>query len=114
MGSVRKRGCGFFMRWRTVGRVAVTALVGLLVPAAIAAIGIARATSEIYVSRDAAAAPVPIEIAPPPYDRSNRRRSWCWDRKGQTSLMCWLPTRFWPTPAASMSTRSPSTPGRCH
>jgi transcriptional regulator GlxA family with amidase domain len=58
------------MRGRTVGRVAVTALVGLLVPAAVAAVGIARATGEIYPSRDAAAPPVPIEIAPPPYDRS--------------------------------------------
>ena len=45
------------MRWRTIGRVAVTALVGLLVPVAVAAVGIARATSEIYTPRDATALP---------------------------------------------------------
>jgi transcriptional regulator GlxA family with amidase domain len=58
------------MRWRTVGRVAVTALVALLVPTAVAAVGIARATGEIYTPRDSATPPVPIESAPPPYDRS--------------------------------------------
>ena len=45
------------MRWRTVGRVAVTALVGLLVPVAVAAVGIAGATGEIYTPRDASAPP---------------------------------------------------------
>jgi transcriptional regulator GlxA family with amidase domain len=69
MGSVLEREGGFFMRWRTVGRVGVTALVGLLVPVAVAAVGIARATDEIYTPRDATAPPIPINIAPPTYDR---------------------------------------------
>ena len=57
------------MRWRTVGRVAVTALVGLLVPVAVAAVGIAGATGEIYTPRDASAPPVPVDIAAATYDR---------------------------------------------
>ena len=56
------------MRWRTAGRVAVTALVGLLAPVAVAAVGIAGATGEIYTPRDASAPPVPIDIAAPMYD----------------------------------------------
>jgi hypothetical protein len=50
------------MRWRTVGRVAVAALVGFLVRAAVPALGIARATGEIYAHRDA---PSPPQLSGP-------------------------------------------------
>ena len=57
------------MRWRMIGRVAVTALVGLLVPVAVfLTVGDARATGEIYTPRDATAPPVPIDIAVPMYN----------------------------------------------
>ena len=51
MGSVPTEKRWILMRWRTVGRVAVTALVGLLLPVAVAAVGIAGATGEIYTPR---------------------------------------------------------------
>jgi hypothetical protein len=53
------------MRWRTIRRVAATALVGLVVPVAVGAIGIATATAEIYTARDPSAhAPVDAVAAP--------------------------------------------------
>jgi putative intracellular protease/amidase len=48
------------MQWRTVGRVAATVLVGLLVPVAVAAVGIAGATGEIYTARDPSPPPAPV------------------------------------------------------
>jgi transcriptional regulator GlxA family with amidase domain len=54
------------MRWRTIRRVAATALVGLVVPVAVGAIGIATATGEIYTPRDATAPPAPVEAAVAP------------------------------------------------
>jgi putative intracellular protease/amidase len=54
------------MRWRTVRRVAATVLVGLLVPGAVAAVGIAGATGEIYTARDDSAPPAPVNAAAAP------------------------------------------------
>jgi transcriptional regulator GlxA family with amidase domain len=54
------------MRWRTVGRVAATVLVGLVVPGAVGAVGIARATGEIYLARDPGAPPAPVDTAAAP------------------------------------------------
>jgi hypothetical protein len=47
------------MKWRTAGRVAATVLVGLVVPSAAAAAGIAGATGAIYTDRDHGAPPAP-------------------------------------------------------
>jgi putative intracellular protease/amidase len=54
------------MRWRTVAGVAVTVLVGLVVPGVVAAVGIAGATGELYTPRgpDAPPAGVDTEAAP--------------------------------------------------
>jgi hypothetical protein len=57
------------MRWSTGGRVAATALVGLLVPTAVGAVGITRARGKIYSPREAAGPPVPVNIAAPAYDQ---------------------------------------------
>jgi hypothetical protein len=54
------------MRWRTVGRVAVTVFVGLAVPGAVGAVGIAGATGEIYTARDGSAPPAPVDTAAAP------------------------------------------------
>jgi hypothetical protein len=54
------------MRWRTVGRVAATVLVGLVVPGAAGAVGIAGATGEIYTARDPSAPPAPVNAAAAP------------------------------------------------
>jgi putative intracellular protease/amidase len=54
------------MRWRTVRRVAATVFVGLLVPGAVAAVGIAGATGEIYTARDPSAPPAPVNAAAAP------------------------------------------------
>jgi putative intracellular protease/amidase len=57
------------MRWRTVGRVAATALVGLLVAGAVAAVGIAGARGEVYTARGPGAPPAPVgKVAAPPHD----------------------------------------------
>jgi putative intracellular protease/amidase len=57
------------MRWRTVGRVAATLLVGFVVAAAVAAVGIAGATGEVYTARDGGAPPVRVDtVAPPAHD----------------------------------------------
>jgi hypothetical protein len=54
------------MRWRTAGRVAATVLVGLVVPGAAAAAGIAGATGAIYTDRDHGAPPAPVTPAAAP------------------------------------------------
>jgi transcriptional regulator GlxA family with amidase domain len=54
------------MRWRTVGRVAATVLVGLVAAGAVAAVGIAAATGEIYTARDGGAPPVRVDTAAAP------------------------------------------------
>src|SRR6266508_3130601 len=54
------------MRWRTVGRLAATVFVGLVVPGAVAAVGIAGATEEVYTARDGSAPPAPVDTAAVP------------------------------------------------
>jgi hypothetical protein len=54
------------IRWRTAGRVAATAFVGLAVPAAVGAVGIAGATGGIHTARDASAPPAPVDAAATP------------------------------------------------
>ena len=63
------------MRWRTVGRVAATVLVGLVLPVAVGAVGIAGARKGIYTVRDAARRP-PGSRRPRcrPMRRASRRR----------------------------------------
>jgi hypothetical protein len=51
------------MRWRTVGRVAATVLVGLVALVAVGAVGIGGATGAIYTPRDPSAPPVPVGTA---------------------------------------------------
>ena len=54
------------MRWRTVGLVALTALVGLAAAVAVAAAGIGDATEAIYPPRDGDAPPALAEEAAVP------------------------------------------------
>ena len=57
------------MRWQTVGWVAATVLVGLVVPVAVGAVGIAGATGAIYTARDESAPPAPVDgVAVPVHD----------------------------------------------
>jgi hypothetical protein len=49
------------MGWRTVGRVAATVLVGLVVAGAVGAVGIAGARGEVYTARDPGAPSVPVD-----------------------------------------------------
>jgi hypothetical protein len=63
------------MRWRTVGRVAATVLAGLVAAGAVAAVGIAEATGEIYTARDGGA---PSAGSTPPRRRRMTRASRRW------------------------------------
>jgi transcriptional regulator GlxA family with amidase domain len=54
------------MRWRRVGRLAATVLLGLAVPVAVGAVGIAGATDEIYTARDPSAPSTPVDTAAAP------------------------------------------------
>jgi transcriptional regulator GlxA family with amidase domain len=57
------------MRWRTLGRVAATVLLALVVTGAVAAVGIAGAIPDVYAARDPSAPPVPVEaVATPVHD----------------------------------------------
>jgi putative intracellular protease/amidase len=57
------------MRWRTVGRVAATVLVGLLVAGAVAAVGIAGAREEVYTPRGPGAPSAPVDsVTAPTHD----------------------------------------------
>jgi hypothetical protein len=57
------------MRWRTVGRIAATVLVGLLVAGVVAGVGIAGAYGEVYTARGPSAPPAPVDaVAAPAYD----------------------------------------------
>jgi putative intracellular protease/amidase len=57
------------MRWRTVGRVAATLLVGLVLAGAVGAVGIGGATGEIYTARDGGAPPARVDtVAAPAHD----------------------------------------------
>jgi len=58
------------MRWRTVGSVAATIFVALVVAVAVGAVGIAGATGEIYTARGGSAPPAPVDaVAAPTHDR---------------------------------------------
>jgi putative intracellular protease/amidase len=54
------------MRWRTVGRIAATVLVGLLVAGVVAGVGIAGAYREVYTARGSGAPPAPVDTAAAP------------------------------------------------
>ena len=54
------------MRWRTVGRIAATVLVRLLVAGVVAAVGIAGAYGEVYTARGPGAPPAPVDSAAAP------------------------------------------------
>jgi transcriptional regulator GlxA family with amidase domain len=54
------------MRWRTVGRIAATVLVGLVVAGVVAAVGIAGARGEVYTARGPSAPPALVDKAPVP------------------------------------------------
>jgi putative intracellular protease/amidase len=57
------------MRWRTVGRVAAVVSVGLVVPVAVAAVGIAGAREEVYIPRGPGAPTVPVDsVTAPTHD----------------------------------------------
>jgi len=57
------------MRWRTIGRVAATVFLALVVPVAVGAVGIAGATREIYTARDPGPPPAPVDaVAAPTHD----------------------------------------------
>jgi transcriptional regulator GlxA family with amidase domain len=57
------------MRWRMVGRVALTVLVMLVVLVAVGAVGIAGAIGANYPARDGGAPPVPVDtVAAPAHD----------------------------------------------
>ena len=45
------------MRWRTIGRIAATVLVGLVVAGAVGAVGISGARGEVYTARGPSAPP---------------------------------------------------------
>jgi putative intracellular protease/amidase len=56
-------------RWRTVGGVAATVLVGLLVAGAVAAVGISGARGEVYTPRGPGAPSAPVDrVAVPAHD----------------------------------------------
>ena len=57
------------MRWRTLGRIAATVFLALVVTGAVAAVGIAGATGEIYTARDPSAPPARVDaLAAPVHD----------------------------------------------
>lgn len=59
------------VRWRIVVGAAAAVLVGLLASVAVAAVGIARASDQIYTTRDASGPPAPVVAATPAaHDRS--------------------------------------------
>jgi putative intracellular protease/amidase len=57
------------MRWRTLGRMAASVFVGLVVVIAVGAVGIAGAREEVYTARDGGAPPAPVDkVAVPTHD----------------------------------------------
>jgi putative intracellular protease/amidase len=57
------------MRWRTVGRIAATVFLALVVTGAVAAVGIAGAREEVYTPRGPGAPPAPVDaVAAPTHD----------------------------------------------
>jgi putative intracellular protease/amidase len=57
------------MRWRTIGGIAATGLVGLVVAGAVAGVGIAGARGEVYTPRGPGAPPAPVDrVAVPAHD----------------------------------------------
>jgi hypothetical protein len=64
------------MRWRTIGRMAATVFLALVVTGAVGAVGIAGATGEIYAARGPGAPPVPVDaVAAPAHDPAKPRQS---------------------------------------
>ena len=57
------------MRWRTVGPIAATVFLAVVVTGAVGAVGIAGAYGEVYAARDPSAPPVPVDaVAAPTHD----------------------------------------------
>jgi putative intracellular protease/amidase len=57
------------MRWRMVGRVAVTVFVGLVALIAVGAVGVTAAMGELYTARDPSAPAAPVDtVAAPVHD----------------------------------------------
>ena len=57
------------MRWRTLGRIAATVFVALVVTGAVAAVGIAGARGEVYTARGPSAPSAPVDaVAAPTHD----------------------------------------------
>jgi putative intracellular protease/amidase len=57
------------MRWRTLGRIAATVFLALVVTGAVAAVGIAGARAEVYTPRGPGAPPTPVDsVAVPTHD----------------------------------------------
>ena len=102
------------MRWRTVGRVAATVLVGLVVAGAVAAVGIAGATGEIYTARDPSAPPAQVDkVAAPTHDPGKPTAVILLGPEGANAADVLAPTRCWPPPKRSTSTPSPPSASRC-
>jgi putative intracellular protease/amidase len=70
-GVIDGQGREAVVRWRIVVGAAAAVLVGLLASVAVAAVGIARASDQIYTTRDASMPPAPVVTATPAaHDRS--------------------------------------------
>jgi hypothetical protein len=91
------------MRWRRVGRVAATVLIGLLVAVVVAAVGIAGATGEIYTAVSRA----DLATAVPGLDRLLVPGA---DAARQAVVAGLSVPRGWPWSTSTASPASPSTP----
>jgi hypothetical protein len=102
------------MRWRTVGRVAATVLVALVVTVAVAAVGIRGAIGEIYGARDPSAPPAPAEaVAAPVHDPGKPTAVVVLGSEGANAADVLAPMRSSPRPERSTSTPSPRSASWC-
>jgi hypothetical protein len=102
------------MRWRRVGRLAATVLLGLAVPVAVGAVGIAGATDEIYTARDPSAPSTPVDTAAVPvHDPGKPTAVVVLGAKGANAADVLAPTRCWPSPGRSTATPRPRDACRC-
>ena len=102
------------MRWRTVGSVAATIFVGLVVAVAVGAVGIAGATGEIYTARGRSAPPAPVDaVAAPTHDRRKPTAVVVLGSEGANAADVLAPYEVLAATGGSTSTPSPRSASRC-
>jgi hypothetical protein len=102
------------MRWGTIGSVAATIFVGLVMTVAVGAVGIAGARGEVYTARDPSAPPAQLDkVAAPTHDPGRPTAVVVLGPEGANAADTLAPYEVLASTGRSTSTPSPPSASRC-